>query len=82
MEEPCSTLEELVEALLKVGSNEMRALRLISDDREAIGHGMLGSNIRGIVETLRRLSGEDERFKAILVGKRQELLNDLEEDVV
>ena len=66
-------MKELIKIILQLASNDMAAIRRYDSKRRAECFGLLGANIRGVVDYFKERGNSDPEFKIMLMEYREEL---------
>ena len=74
-------MKELVNIILELSSNNMAAIRKFDQGKEAEAFGLLGSNIRGVVEYFSKRRERDPEFDSLLNQTTIELLDKLKDAI-
>lgn len=72
-------MKELIKIILELASNNMAAIRRFDEGKQAEAFGLLGANIRGVVEYFSNRRNSDPEFYNLLSMAQEELLDKLGE---
>ena len=74
-------MKELIKIILELASNNMSAIRRFDEGKEAEAFGLLGSNIRGVVEYFSKRRERDPEFDSLLKETAIGLLDKLRDEI-
>ena len=74
-------MKELIMIILELSSNNMAVIRKFDEGKTAQAFGLLGSNIRGVVEYFSKRRAMDGEFDVLLNQTAIDLLEKLKEEI-